>query len=289
MDQPPPKIVIHPPEQGLLTPPTTPDRLVYDKTALSPPELANRKQHKKWQVAEKPNDGPATPQSMPRTTGKSDQQTPEQTPHQHNQLLQQQDASPPQDVITPTPDELLQARRFERRKQMEASPAYIAEKERMRVIREREVAIQYERIAYLMRGFGDDDDDALYPSRTWQKGKEGMKFEEMFGQGRKVKPKVASAAARPRPRAFTWTNATASASASASAAYVPPPNYGHRPGEAWLARREWEVFLRRFEEKWGDPEEVGGGDGEEGGGEGDEKGVGGEGGEEVGTQRRVMN
>lgn len=229
-----PKIIVHLPECPL-TPPTTPDRLLVDHTMLSTPRLGSKKKHKERQVAKMSNAAPDTPQSMPRETEKGDQR---ETPHQ-----------------SPSPaGAAIQARALARQKAIRESPTYIAGQERRRVIRERDYAIQMERLANQTRGWLDDE-DALYLPRTRQQETQGMTY--------KI-PRFAGLRARAsddydglRLRDVLKTD------------YVAPPNFGHRPGEAWLARKEWESFLRRREEKWGDPEEVGGvDDDDEGGGEG---------------------
>ena len=230
-----PKIIVHPPECPL-TPPTTPDRLPVDHTMLSTPRLGSKKKHKERQVAKMSNAAPDTPQSMPRETGKGDQQTGE-TPHQ-----------------SPSPAEAaIQARALTRQKAIRESPTYIAGQERRRVIRERDYAIQMERLANQTRGWLDDE-DPLYLPRTRQQETQGMTYRIPRFGGLRARASDDYDGLRLRDALKTD--------------YVAPPNFGHRPGEAWLARREWEGFLRRKVEKWGGPEEVGGVDDEEGGGEG---------------------
>jgi hypothetical protein len=152
----PPEIVIYPASEPL-TPPATPDRRVNDQTPS--------KQHKKRQVAEKPDASLLTPPSIPPRTKRSHQQ---KTPHQQTESptkqQQQHDNAPPQHVLPPTPAEELQACRLERRAAMHQDPTYIANSERKRVIRERDSAARKERIELRTRrtlGSGDDYDDSL--------------------------------------------------------------------------------------------------------------------------------
>lgn len=236
----PPENMAHSSERPL-TPPTTPDRPGGNKITTATPVSATEEQRKGWQVSDV---GLITPQSMPRQTERSDQQT----PHQLNQdPEQQQHDLIPQPVFSSIPADI-QARRTERRKSMELSPTYMADMERRRVSRERQLKAQRERIDRMTCGTPDNH-DVMYSSKEERlKEMGGMTFEETFaapGQGQRVVKKIPVKARVPlRARAPSAT----------AAAYVPPPNFGHRPGEAWQARREWDMFLRRREEVWGDPE-----------------------------------
>jgi len=248
----PPEPTVHPPERPL-TPPVTPDRQTVDRTISIPPNLATEKQHKLWQEAEKFNASLLTPQSLPRRSGKSGQPAPHShnpSPERQQQQQQQPQISPPQQVSPPSPSDELQSRRFERQKAMMLSPSLIADRERRRVIREREMAARAARFEALTRGILDFDDP------LW----------------------VSNLRRSQRVRAAS----TAGAVAATGTTYVPPPNFGHAPGEGGLARREWEAFLRRREEAWGDPEAWTDGDveGGEGGGEVDYG---------IGIQRRVTD
>jgi hypothetical protein len=201
---------------------------------LSTPRLGSKKKHKERQVAKMSNAAPDTPQSMHRETGKGDQQ---ETPHRS--------PSPPEAAI--------QARALARQKAITESPTYIAGQERRRVIRERDYAVQMERLANQTRGWLDGE-DPLYLPRTRQQETQGMTYRIPRFGGLRARASDDYDGLRLRDALKTD--------------YVAPPNFGHRPGEAGLARREWKGFLRRKVEKWGGPEEVGGVDDEEGGGEG---------------------
>lgn len=187
---------------------------------------------------------PDTPLSMPRPMGKSARRTVEETPHQ-----------------SPSPADGIQARILARRK---------ATKESRRLIREREHALEKERRENLTRGWLDDDDPSCL-SMTKQKDTMGMPFNQLYGREGRIEAKVPRFAVGLRARAYDDDDAGLRLRDAMKTDYVPPPNFGHRPGESWLARREWQSFLRRREEKWGDPEEVGGEEVTVGGGGGDEE------------------
>ena len=134
-----------------------------------------------------------------------------------------------------------------------------------------------ERLEVLTRGWLDND-DRLRLSITRQirqKEVKGMTFNQLFGPGRKFQEaKVPRFSAGLRARAFDGDGDGGLRLRDAlKREYVAPLNFGHPPGEGWLARREWEGFLRRWEERWGDPEEVGGDEVVIGGGGGDDEEV----------------
>ena len=124
-----------------------------------------------------------------------------------------------------------------------------------------------ERLEVLTRGWLDDDDPLRLSitRQIRQKEVKGMTFNQLFGPGRKFQEaKVPRFSAGLRARAFDGDGDGGLRLRDAlKREYVAPPNFGHPPGEGWLARREWEGFLRRRDERWGDPEEVGGVEGDE--------------------------
>ena len=194
----PPEIMVHAP----LTPPTTPDRLGSEKTVSDTWDPTTEEQRKQWRDAVVSNIGLLTPQSIPRKTGKSDHQTPH-----HDQ----------QQVLPPSLADV-QARHMKFRKQMELSPTWVANTERLRVIRERQFKMDQETIDRLTRGFQGSLAEI-----------EGRTFE------RPVISRMRSIKARARARARARANGAgpeARAATATTTAYVPPPNFGHQPSEA---------------------------------------------------------
>jgi hypothetical protein len=156
--------------------------------------------------------------------------------------------------------------------------ARTADSARRRAIRESVHALEMERLEVLTRGWLDDDDPLRLSitRQIRQKEVKGMTFNQLFGPGRKFQEaKVTRFSAGLRARAYHDGDGDGDGGLRLRDAmkreYVAPPNFGHPHGEGWLARREWEGFLRTREERWGDLEEVGGDEVVIGGGGDDEE------------------